>query len=1111
MPNGGPRLGLWALVVLLLAVSLVPVPGARADTPSNYQLNGYVYTASSTPVPGGITVQLISGATHEVYSTTTTARGGSFSFTNSGTNGALVPGNWGLWVPPQGNVTLKGCNPCGVLPGNYAPSYFYETAQNLTSTTSVHSVTGISLLPYNATLFGNATEGGNPAAGANVELLAPGYNGFVLNNNTTATAGNFSMKVPYGTWVLRTTLPGVPTDRFDYQQVTVSTPRLTVNPVISKYLTYGTVYQSASPTAPVPYGGNVTVYDTGTGDIYSNSIPGGGFYTIGTYPAGFVGSSAETFNVILSTIGYRTVWYPLTVSGANTTGAIPHNVWTPAQYDPAVYNTTLSYSSGFKWLNTTTHATLANDSVFSELPNASVGQLWAQLALDWQHNLTFDSANLATVRQWINSSGPFFPAGSAQANVNGNYTYNESQAGLASFQSTCGGFCGLNSNAGLSYSWVKNYSLNGTVQGNAKSYTISFNFRHPTNFESINYTVNLPSGYALQAQTSAPAGTRLVAGGVDGTWTKFTLVSNPWSSNSGTATFTVVKFGNITANVNASVSQFAFSKANVLNSTHGNYSVIVGVGQNVSFSAAGSVFSAGTNGSKFVWTWGDNASSTTTQVTSYHTYATAGKFDGKLNITSSGGTYATVAFHVYAGSGGVSGSIVSNATAAEKKTSNGVPYLWVNWSTILQFNATGFTSTLYPGGPAGVLSVASWNATYGPQNQTSNNTAGSGGDPKANFTVTFSASGDSQYLTTATIGGSPVPLLGWQYNITVWVWDATGKASKQVLIVLVHDTQKPVSVSTIQDPANKNVTSAGVTEATNHTAQVRLVNTYASDPNGGSLTWYNWTITNPANNSVNRTIPMQSGTGFRAPAAQNLWLTPQTKPYNVNLTVTDRAGNTAYNVATLTVAVNTSTRPVLSVGNLTAPSTMTDGNSYTIWVNVTNTLGVNSTAQNVSVNFYLLPPDGSGTPISIGGAPSSTVFYGYINNNTTVSSTPLGTGSISLKYNVTVRAQITFTPARTGTWDLWVNATATNEFPGNYATGGNQAHVSVTLNQSVLVLYEEAAVIIAVIVVAVAIIVWWFRIRPNRAGKSGSGKSGLERPAKKETKSDKDDDEDEED
>lgn len=1120
MPTGVQRLAFWAMLTVMLAATLASVGTVQAANSPTYNLRVYVYNANAVPVPSGVTVDLMSGATHEVY-TATTGSNGLAVFTG-GSNGnpgsALVPGSWGLWVPPAGNVSLGGLiHQSAVLPANAQPTFSYYTAQNLSSRTFSTAINGVSIEQYSAVIDGIATQAGTPAIGANVELIDPTYNGLVLNNTTTRSIGNYSMQVPYGNWTLETIQPDVPTAAYAFQNVSLTTPKTNVSITVGKYLAYGTVYQKAAPSSPVPFGGNATVFDTTNGAIYSYPTSDGGFYAIGTYPAGYTGPGSETFDVILSTIGYKTVWYPLTVSSSSPSGGPnPHNVEAAAQYTPAYYNTTLSYSKGFKWLNTTTSAFLSNDSVFPELDNASVGQLWAQLALDWQHNLSFSAANWATVQSWIESAGPFFPAGSAQATVNAS-GYNESAGGLFAASSTCaaGTFCGLNSSAAIRYSWTKNYSLNSTdLNTNASSYQVTFNFRHPTNYQAINYTIDLPKGYTLQAGTPAPAGSRLVADGPGGTWTSFTLVSLPYASPSGTASLTFVKYGNVTANVNASISNFAFSKLNVLNSTHDNYTVVVGTGQNVTFDAAGSTFPAGINGTLYQWIWGDGNNSTTTGPLSYHTYARAGNFSGSLNLTSSGGTSATVTFRVYAAQGTPTGAITSNASSWEtRKTPGGNTYLWVNWSTSLQFNASGVTVDLGSGEPAGFLSVASWNATFGPKNQTQNLTASSGVYVPGNFTVTFSSTGDNQYLRSTTLYGDSIPLDGWQYNLTLWAWSGTGQGAKFVLYVLVHDTQKPTSVATLQNSAGTNVTSAGIVEGANHTAQVRLVSSYSFDPNGGSLTWYNWTIRNPGNSSVNGSaynISQPARSGLRAPLYYTLWLDPQTKPYNVNLTVTDLAGNTNYDQVSLTIAVNTSTRPVLAVGNMTAPSSMTDGTSYTIWVNVTNTLGANSTARNVTVQFYLLPPSGSGTPIYLGGTVS---WYAY--DNGTVYSNVSSTGTLSaLKYNVTMRAQISWTPSRTGTWELWANATASNEFPGDYSTGSNQASVSITLNANPIVEdYEIAAVVgaIAVIIVLALLVTRWRSNRGSKGGGRSSGKAAARAKDKEKTDKPAADDDDEND
>ncbi len=1118
MPKPVPRLAMWTMVLVLLAATLSSIsPAVQAKNPSSYAIKGYVHIGTAIPVPAGVTVDLISGATHDVFSVTT-GRGGNFTFTSAETNGELGAGYWGLWVPAAGNVSLgTSCSPCAILPAQVAPVYQYETASELTSTTAVREVNNVSLDKESVTIFGNATVAGGPAIGADVELLAPNFNGLVLYNNTTRAVGNYSIRAPYGTWVLRTTLPGVPTNEFDYQQVTVNSSTVNskdeingVNPDISNYLTYGTIYQASNPSEEVPFGGNVTLFDPSTGAIYSEETPGGGFYDVGTYPTGFTGAASNTFDVILQTIGYSTVWYPLTVSGSDPTGgANPHNVQAAAQFTPAVYNTTLTYSPGFQWLNTTTDATLTNDSVLPELANASVGQLWAQLGLDWDHSLNFSGSDLSSFEGWLNSSGAFFPVGASQGTINGT-GYNESAGGTFTFDSGCSASstCGLTTSAGLSYTWAKDYDANGTIPVGLKTYTATFDFRHPTNFQTFNYTVVLPKGFVLEAGQSV-SGANLVPEGPNGTWTKFTIDSQAENATSSTATLTFVKYANITANVTASVSQFAFSKSNVLNASHGNYSVIVGLNQNVTFSATSSTFPTGTNATSYAWTFGDGGSTTTTKAITYHTYTAGAKeYNGTLSITSSGGSTASVAFHVYVGNGGITGSIVSNATAYEKRMSGTTPYLMVNWSTSLQFNATGYASSLYAGGPAGILSVASWNASAGPYNTTSNLTASAGAYVPGNFTVTFNDGGtgagaDTEYLTDGNVSGTLVPFLGWQYNITLRLWDADGRYLQSVLVVLVRDTEKPTAVATIQNNNGVNVTSSGVVENASHVAGIRLVGAYSSDPNGGSIIWYNWTITNSGNASVNMTIPIRNASGLRAPAYHFLTLDPQSKAYTVNLTVTDRAGNTNYNVASLTVAINTSTRPVLAVENLTGPTTMSDGDHYTFWVNVTDTIGANSTAQGVSVLFYLLPPSGSGSQIPLGTTPSSVVFYGYTNG--TVNTTSAGTGSISIRYNQTFRAVMSFSPGRTGTWDLWVNATATNEFAPDYSSGDNEAHVTVSLNPSLATEYLEIGVVVVVVAAVLLLAVFWYRRSRARPVKSG-GSSSRGGSSKKEKADEPDDD-----
>ena len=75
MPSGVPRLALWTMVTLMLAATLTGLPGVRADNSTSYAINGYVHVGTSIPVPAGVTVDLINGATHQVFTATTNGFG----------------------------------------------------------------------------------------------------------------------------------------------------------------------------------------------------------------------------------------------------------------------------------------------------------------------------------------------------------------------------------------------------------------------------------------------------------------------------------------------------------------------------------------------------------------------------------------------------------------------------------------------------------------------------------------------------------------------------------------------------------------------------------------------------------------------------------------------------------------------------------------------------------------------------------------------------------------------------------------------------------------------------------------------------------------------------
>ncbi|HLM70601.1 MAG TPA: hypothetical protein VK423_04395, partial [Thermoplasmata archaeon] len=555
-------------------------------------------------------------------------------------------------------------------------------------------------------------------------------------------------------------------------------------------------------------------------------------------------------------------------------------------------------------------------------------------------------------------------------------------------------------------------------------------------------------------------------------------------------------FSALTAIVNASVSNFAFSSHNVLNQTNGNYTVEVGVGQNVTFNALHSLYPLGTNGTKFVWNFGDGGMANTGSATTNHTYSAASgatPLNGLLTVTSSGGLTNSTAFHVWVAQGPVVAKISANSTAAQNKSVSGTGYVFVNWGTVLHFNASASSAQVSPTAAVqGVLSVASFSlvSSKGFQ-QTANYSVGQGAYFGSNFTVQFLGAGS--YLTAGKVNGNSVPFLGWQYNLTLTVWSGTGQSAKATLVVLVNDTEKPTPAFEVLTAGSKPVSGSGLVSGSNLSAEGLLNGANASDPHNGSVVKFYWLVTNSQNASFHKGWNVTSVKPY-----PSVWMPASTTAYKVNLTVWDRNGNHAYTTQSLTVSQNTTTSPIMAATNLTGPSSLTDGSSGTFWVNITVGGGSKSVAQNVSVAFYLLSPSGTGSRTYIGGSPGSVKFYNYTSPGV-VNSVSFASGKIaSLAYNTTLRAVITWTPAITGNYNLYANVTASNEFSGDYKNGPNTKSMAISIGPNPTTQLLEYVAIAVAVVVVLALIIIYYRRRSGKGGaKAGSPRSGLERSSKR--------------
>ncbi len=1117
------RIGLLALVVVVLASTLTTLPGAQAASPS-YTLSGYVVPPAGSDW-SGVQVDLVSQATGAVYTTTTSD--GAFSFTYASTGGVLAPGYWGLWVPAQGNITgpynrISSCvasHPCAVLPATQTPVFSFYSGANLTvgSSAQVTPTLVATVATYSSTVSGyvniQTSSGMRVLPGTPVQVLDPQYAGLVLYNTTSNwTTGAYSVKAPAISVVLQATDPNTP-NYVGTTNVTLAGGPYTMNVTIQSYVIYG---QMQNPSgAPIGVLGNVTLFDPSTGYLYTQPVGPTGRYIIGTYGKDF-GSGTGTFDLFLSAQNYTTVEYTFNTAGSST--PVNYNV-RMAKVTPAErgnYNTTVDLTrfnnatgTGVLWVNST--ASLGSNAVVSNLPNQTVSMLWAQLALDYNHTTTLPASLLSSFYSYVNSSGPVLPAAQAYANINSTGFLGPSAGqNFSKAVSACnGGTCGPTTTGGIAVSWSNNYTLNGTVRVNSSLYSVGFNFRHPSSSADIyNYTVLLPKGYVLKAGTSAPSDTSLYALGVNGTWSTFSLTSWYDPSNvAGNFTFTIVSATTLTAIVNVTVpTYFAFSSRNVLNSTVNNYTVEVGINQNVTFSAFNTIYPSGISGVKFAWTFGDGTGTNVTIDQTYHYYraATASAPDkGTLTVVSSNNIVDTTKFFVWVASGPTTAAILSNASTSQNRTVGSTPYLFINWGTVLYFNATASRSLITPTTTAvnGTVSVAAYTLVSSRGFSVSANySESSGAWYGTNWTYQFLGAG--YYLTNGTVNGNLIPFKGWQYNLTLKVWSGTGQTSTTTLVILVNDTEKPVSSFNILNSAGSPVSGKSVIAQSNLSAQVQLNASGSSDPHNGSIVRYYWLIGLTKNGTVHIGTNVTTAKPF-----PKFWLTAQVNAYWVNLTVFDLNGNSGYSNQTLTVAANSTTTPILAANNLTGPAKLSSGGGSTYWVNVTVGGGSKSTALDVQVTWYTTAPGGT-TRSTIAGTPGSVTFYNYTSAGV-VNTVAMAHGSIaSLSYNTTVRAVISWTPSKTGNFQLYANATASNEFQGDYSSGTNVASTSITVNPNPTTqLLEYIAIGVAVVAVILAIV--FFVRRRGRPAKSAktTGKSGLERGGKRSTDEDEEDDE----
>ncbi len=1025
----GTRLTIVGIVLLLLASTLYITGNTKAT--GVQQLTGYVYNQNGLPVPNiqnfpGIVIKLYSAATGSIVAVNETVNGGEYSFN-------VQPGYYKIIIPSQ-TLTLPNGVEVTYTPTTTMMNYVYVGLNDNVSVGPLHVyehkmtsyVRGTVLLPGIT----------SPTQSLSVKLYDISNNYELTTTamyNGTLKLWNYNITTYNGTFAVESVYPGY--SPFNSGVVTVNVP---VNSGVYYNITMNTTFIEGYTTSMsnkniVVSNMNVTLYNTSYHMLYNVYIPGKtSYYSIGAFEG--------NFTMFVSANGYNT-----NVSNVKVTssGYVSRNVvLTPLNHtEKKIANITVGNFGNASERNNITlneFEYISQAYSFTSLNYSYIHYLPAQIALSFSGGSTINLNTTinSSFKSWLTSRGPFYVPSQNNLNVNGTPFVNISKATTGNLTNASINLLPDGSVA-ISYNNMSYGSL--TSISASDSYNLSTVFTHPHSTGLLLYNIRLSNKSYVVTNYSV---SNAVVSSNNNRWYNFTLKPEKNSAVSSVAYFYIQKIKNITAIANVSASFFGVG--NVLNSTRNNYTVIVKKNENITFSAQNSIVPVG-NITEYSWSFGDKNVTNTTKPTIIHTYKNAGKYNGTLTITGSGGQVNTTKFYILVD--GAPPTVIYHANVT-KGTNPRV--IWVKWGETVSFNTTGSYDTINNGTlHRGKILNYTW--IFG--NKTISTSV------NGSISYTFLAYG--HYLNYTMIGTKNITFHGWKYNASLKVYDVAGNLKISNFTVLVNDTQLPVPIINITNSEGVSVTS--VLEGTH----IKFNASSSYEAGGGVIRSYKWTISYTNNNTVYLNKSVSTFT---------ITLPPAIAPYKVLLNVTTLAGKYANTSVLFTVSVNKTLTPILQVSNLTAPSNLQVGSSAVLSVLITNVGGVNSSAENISAIFNV-----SGNVIN---SASSVSFY-------STNGTLLGQGlSFKLLYNKTVKAEITWTPTKAGTSTIGVNVTCLNEWSPDYLTTKNSMSITVSVAQSTL--YDAAIYggVIAVIVVIIVVIYFIYRkkMSPKLSGKKKGDK-----------------------
>ena len=594
--------------------------------------------------------------------------------------------------------------------------------------------------------------------------------------------------------------------------------------------------------------------------------------------------------------------------------------------------------------------------------------------------------------EWYNSIGPEFVTTAGFFTING--TAYVSDANLSNYKVTVEPSVGVGDNGtnvtDMGKMWINTTVLYTSAAniGEQKDYNAELMAAQDTvGADTIDntYEIALPSGFELVDNTSANS---VVTG--------YTTISIDPATGSGTdaVSMTLEKSGTpvVHAGVQASDSVYTVSEDS-------NISYIVKKGAEVTFSAAGTEDPNG-NPVTYTWDFGDGTTVTTSDKKVNHTYSVSStETKVKLTATDVGGLSNSTNLSVK-----VDGTAPTVKASSSITAIGGIIYAAQNEQIV--FNSSecydGIASSSTKDG-----FIKSYFWWFG-----DNDSA-----------LVLSGENQSVVKSFSEVGRYPVYL-----NVT----DVVGNSENDtdpVFTVVVNDTEAPSISFVVLD--DMFIDAAGSIKE-NTTAYFNASATSDNVDTAADLTFV-WDFGDGSNGTGMNVSHMYTAIGS----------------YDVNLTVTDTAGNS--NTLTKTIVVRAANRPDLSIVSVNfEPAQFEQGSTGKILVNITNNGEAN--ASSITVTAYTVDIDGNEKEIG-----STTTI--------TVNGSTIG----QLEVGKIATAEIDWKPSETGNFTIKIVVSTPNEVS---ATATNNAYsdvISVTPSsmQTILTWVVLFALIIAVLVLVI--------------------------------------------